>query len=105
MTPDKTKRAFEACAEMILAYDGSLRPSKASSRDDGTLGCERREHALWMCAEGQRLIDEGRIEKAMRWLGFVQGVMWCELSVSIDDMKAINMPEVTLDSRPHDEDG
>lgn len=35
----------------------------------------------------------GRIEKAFRWLGFVQGVLWCEGIYSIDQMKEHNRPQ------------
>lgn len=32
-------------------------------------------HACWMAQETKKLVDEGRIEKAMRWLGFMQGML------------------------------
>lgn len=47
----------------------------------------RIQHAFWMCNEAMKFTDEG---KANRWLGFIQGVMHCELDISIEDLKKIN---------------
>lgn len=32
-------------------------------------------------------IEEGRIQKAMRWLGFIQGTLWCSGIFSIDELR------------------
>ena len=34
------------------------------------------QHLLFMCEEIPRLLDAGKREKAMRWLGFAQGLAW-----------------------------
>jgi len=44
-------------------------------------------HLRFMCIEAQKFIDEGRIEKAMRWLGFLQGVLWARGFYSLNDLK------------------
>jgi len=49
-------------------------------------------HIWWMCGETQKLVEEGRMDKANRWLGFIQAVLWSEGSISINDLKADNMP-------------
>lgn len=36
--------------------------------------------------------QDGRIEKAFRWLGFIQGVLWCEGIFTIEEMKDHNRP-------------
>lgn len=33
-------------------------------------------HCYWMLDEIEKFLQEDRIEKAMRWLGFIQGVFW-----------------------------
>jgi len=38
------------------------------------------------------LMDGGRRDKAMRWLGFVQGYLWSIGAAEIDDMKDDNRP-------------
>lgn len=53
-------------------------------------GFERNEHVFWMCGEVERQIGEGKTEKAMRWLGFIQGVLWAAGIATIDEMKDDN---------------
>lgn len=48
------------------------------------------DYAITMCEKTKGFIDEGRTEKAMRWLGFIQGVFWTEGVYSIDEMRAHN---------------
>lgn len=58
---------------------------------DATAG-ELREHARWMCDEIIVLSSEydSHVEKIMRWLGFVQGVLWSTGFYSIEQMKDDN---------------
>ena len=51
------------------------------------------EHLAWMAGEIQLLVTEGRIEKALRWLGFLQGALWALGLQSIEESKRHNMPE------------
>ncbi len=94
MTPEKTKEAFDAIAALTRVYAPEVREAK---RIDPAIaranGLERCAHLLFMCEEGKRLVDAGRIEKAMRWLGFDQGVVWCESMASIAQMKDLNRPD------------
>lgn len=54
---------------------------------------ERLNHLLWMCSALKEIAEqEGRIEKAMRWLGFIQGALWSADIVTIEDLKHDNMP-------------
>ena len=47
-------------------------------------------HLLYMCQEIPNLIKAGKIEKAMRWLGFLQGV-FCEKDFyTIDQLRDHN---------------
>lgn len=55
----------------------------------------RLAHALWMCGriEGmltQEVVLDADVEKANRWLGFVQGVLWCEGILTIQEMRDHN---------------
>jgi hypothetical protein len=47
-------------------------------------------HLLFMCEEIPKLIDNGKIEKAMRWLGFIQGVLCEKDFYTIDQLKDHN---------------
>lgn len=59
-------------------------------------------HLLWMCVEAQKFlmpevgeaaIAQSKVEKAMRWLGFIQGGLVCLGDLTIDEAKEDNMPD------------
>lgn len=50
-------------------------------------------HLLWMCTKIPSLIQEERLDKAMRWLGFLQGALWALEILSVEESKRLNMPE------------
>jgi hypothetical protein len=97
MTPSKTKQAFDDLDTLIPAEPDfrGVRPAHRMRPDEVTpTDYQRRAHLRWMCGAGKALVDEGRIEKAMRWLGFVQGALWGMGLVTIECMKLVNKPEV-----------
>lgn len=49
-------------------------------------------HANWMVHEMLRRMETGEDKpgQADRWIGFIQGIFWCEGLFSIDDMKHHN---------------
>ena len=49
-------------------------------------------HCLALCMEAQTWTEE-RKEKAMRWLAWVQGVMWTLMDVDIGTLKRMNAPD------------
>lgn len=49
-------------------------------------------HLYYMCVTAMQFATDGRIEKAMRWLGFIQGAMTAMGHYSIDELRAINSP-------------
>jgi hypothetical protein len=53
------------------------------------------DHVLWMCTEVQRFAQEDKLEKAMRWLGFIQGVLWALGEENIEKLKKDNYSEKT----------
>lgn len=52
------------------------------------------QHALWMCDEVDHLMVIGDWGKAMRWLGFIQGVLWMSGIFAIDDLRADLVPRM-----------
>lgn len=52
------------------------------------------DHCLWMCGEIERLVRAGERDKAMRWVCFIQGVLWVSGLLSIDSMREDNRPAV-----------
>jgi len=51
---------------------------------------ETYKHIMYMLWMIPQFIKEGRKEKANRWLGFVQGVLWANDVYEIEDMKEHN---------------
>jgi hypothetical protein len=45
-----------------------------------------------MLPKAIRFVEEGRRDKAMRWLGFIQGVLWVQRIYTIDELKLHNAP-------------
>jgi hypothetical protein len=101
MTAEKTKEALTNLAAICRKHD-----AMTPHRLDGSCVCRcdlttifgpgRRvtthqlNHLLFMVIEAQKLVDENRTAKSMRWLGFVQGALWGLGLVSIDNMKELN---------------
>lgn len=48
------------------------------------------EHVNWMCAEILAALAAGEREKAMRWLGFTQGVLWAQGVYAVNEMREQN---------------
>ncbi len=76
MTPDK-------CREVIAIYRENLEEiagNKADFPHDDCVrldqGLEAEQHCLGMLDKMEVFIDEGRMDKVYRWLGFLQGVLW-----------------------------
>lgn len=49
-------------------------------------------HCHAMLDEVEIFIQEGRVEKAMRWLGFIQGCLWSQGMYNLEDLKNQNRP-------------
>jgi hypothetical protein len=49
-------------------------------------------HLLYMCKQAQVFVDEGRTEKAMRWLGFIKGVLYVQSNFTLDELKDHSKP-------------
>lgn len=50
-------------------------------------------HLRWMIIESRAMLADGRREKVMRWLGFIQGTLWAMGLASIDALKDANKPQ------------
>jgi hypothetical protein len=48
------------------------------------------QHLKGMIKEMRGFIAEGRREKVMRWLGFLQGVLWTHRVYTIDQLRGHN---------------
>ncbi len=48
------------------------------------------EHVAWMCGGVLEALGAGDHEKAMRWLGFAQGVLWAQGVYAVAEMREQN---------------
>jgi hypothetical protein len=58
----------------------------------------RHSHYKFMCNALQTFADEGRMEKAMMWLGFIQGVCWRSDLFTLDDLKKQALGDMVVDT-------
>jgi len=87
MTPEQIQDALTKYEEYLSAYGVPLRhPAGEGAPTNEAAG----RHALWMCSEVRKFLADGRREKADRWLGFIQGVLWVLGNYTIDNMRAHN---------------
>ena len=49
-------------------------------------------HCHAMLDEMQQFVNEGRMEKCFRWLGFIQGCLWCDGRFTLNELKNHNRP-------------
>ena len=54
------------------------------------------DHVRQMIPQVREFVRQGRMEKAMRWLGFIQGVFWIIGMYTIQEMKDHNKPDVVI---------
>lgn len=90
MTDEKVKEAFRECHSLVSSFT-PLAPVRNIDSIPGMPASY--SHLLWLALEGPKLIDEGRREKAMRWLGFIQGCIWWGRLSSIEELKNMNRPD------------
>lgn len=98
MTPERTIEAFDSCATAIstkcpAATSAELLEETKKRAASGLFLAILANHLLYMCDTGKQFVQDERIEKAMRWLGFVQGALWALGIATIDEMKRWNMPK------------
>lgn len=57
-------------------------------------------HAADMLPKMEKMLDEGEIEKLMRWLGFIQGALWALGIDTIEELKDVNRPDTAPEAAP-----
>lgn len=80
-----------------LEREPSLRPERHPpdqplSHRAGTGYIAAMRHLHWMALEASAFPDE-KVEKMMRWLGFIQGVMWVFRATPVQNFKIDNKPK------------
>jgi len=83
MTDEKMLHALDVLEKLLPADWTSWDPER-------TARLAQIAHLRTMLPRLRTLIAEGRREKAMRWLGFIQGVVWAMDLATLDALKAMN---------------
>lgn len=87
MTPSRIVAAARAVAEKFQNFVPERHPPE-QIRDPARVP----SHVRWMVEEIAVFVARGRILKATRWLGFVQGVVWTVGLASVQDLMESNRP-------------
>ena len=74
---------FESCGVKEITYPHD----KIVQKLEHKIG-----HCFGMLDKMTEFLDEGRIGKVNRWLGFIQGVLWAEAGKTLDELKETNRP-------------
>lgn len=93
MKPEKILEALDALDDLIVE-NFAVAPRKVDTSVPNTLmpAREKAAHLRLMIETTRELLVEGRREKVMRWLGFIQGAVWTLGFASIDTLKDMNKP-------------
>ena len=97
MTTEKLKSVFQFYRSYYDEKFPKIGPNQLTNVEsqywaDHLSTNDKISHFKFMCDEAQSFADQGRVEKAMRWLGFLQGVLWMSGRFNLDDLKKHSMP-------------
>lgn len=89
MTRDKVSSAVAGLVQIV----GPVREPRRAPPDAILERDVHIAHLAWMLGEIVPFYDAGRVEKAMRWLGYVQGACAAFGMSTIGAMKELNKPD------------
>ena len=108
MSPEKLQKVLETYCERLNEYPPVNREDIRLEQSNHFGNCEILCYIHWMCDACRKILDNAlipdghsapiidltEIEKAMRWLGFIQGVLWICGIYTIDEMREHNRDSV-----------
>ncbi len=86
MTPEQIETTLNSYALALTGF--GIEGENLEEKPLGNL--EALKHIVWMCQETKNLVRGGETERAFRWLGFIQGVLWARGLYTINEMKEHN---------------
>jgi len=94
MTPEQVVKVIQSYRKELEDYP-PVRDEENYLYRDEFLGYRKPyskalSHASWMCLQVEGFVADGRIEKAMRWLGFIQAILWMCHRRTIEKMREDN---------------
>lgn len=88
MTSEQIKQVVELYQQQLSAR--GVLPVKFATNGVVPSGVVALSHVSWMLGEIPSMLEAGDREKAMRWLCFIQGVLWMTGRRTIDQMRDDN---------------
>ena len=97
MTKEKLKSIFQAYRDHLDAIYPKIAPRQLTEVEAqfsvGSLSrIDTTAHLKFMCDTAQTFVDQDRVDKAMRWLGFMQGAFWMDSVFTLEELKKHSMP-------------
>jgi len=90
MTPEKVLEVIEVYRQLFLKRGiGKIDYPHDEILDQAEVGLE---HCHGMLDQMIEFVHKGKIEKAFRWLGFVQGVLWTNGIYTLSQLRDHNRP-------------
>jgi len=85
MSEDDVRRVvaiYRESLSSIVPYESANTEARYPTMMEGL------KHARFMCDEIDKILEEpANLDKAFRWLGFLQAILWTHGIFSIDDMR------------------
>jgi len=91
MTEKKIVEALDKCIEVLK--DKLQQPKEYVNKDKLPVEVsDYLDHCYFMAEKAKDFLPNRR-EKLMRWLGFIQGVLWTRGIMTIEELKNMNKPD------------
>jgi hypothetical protein len=87
MTPEQILSAINKYEKLLENLGDTPLESK---HDNRCCQSTATAHLLTMIPKMREFISQNKLEKAFRWLGFIQGVLWFEGLYTLDELKNDN---------------
>lgn len=87
---DRYRQYFKSSGISCFPFFHKERLSEATTPHPHRRGLE---HCHSMLGEMEKFVREGRLEKAFRWLGFIQGCLWMAGHMTINELRDHNRPD------------
>lgn len=90
MTHEQVARVAQQYQERLSREGYEPHPIDFDRTTAGFPKSRQLEHVAWLCKDIQELLKGGDRERAMRHLGFAQGVLWVHGMFAINELREQN---------------
>ena len=90
MTPDKVIKVLAKYSVTLEEEGFGVRRLPTGADPMKVPGHQKMAHLRWMCSEAASFVRQDRMDKAFRWLGFIQGALWASGFMSVELLKEDN---------------